>query len=531
MALTSVLGLRREPLGAVGAWIAILLFYGGALVVLYVAQGMQLNGTGLGPASGAVALAILLIGELLLSRTFELQSLLWTGKRYVGRGFVLLGLAARVLGWAVAVVMLIHLPARPPADTPQIRGMAPEVWGHAIHSLIANPWLTALVVVGWLLVVHVVVVRKQVLRGVLLMATPLGVVALLLLTYYHAWLPGPTAAEVSAQAGVSVLFDATKLTDPAERQVWSYSRKLIVLDDDQHIFVSFGDTLGEETRHTPNVWRIDVETGAYETRLSRQVRAFVHVPDRDLLFIAPWHTYDLLLVDPDRFEEQERIGIPHYWSPWGIDPPDAVGVGPYVFFSLGPFAALGATILRLDTRDMGTIVELNLDEHTPIKRGDLCCGLSISRDGETLYVNAGTRGHSFIAVVDVESMSVKGFGRTNFLGPKAAYVDGSVPGIYNTDEMSGALWRMDLETYEMEFVCDIPPRSLVYFDKYDDRLVIVDQLGGRVLRARMDCEVEATFAVGQRPSAVYTTPRGVYVVSKVGILLLERNTRSVGAGE
>ncbi len=484
-----------------------------AALLVREAQFRRLEEFGSGPGVTILALALLIAGETAVTSWFE-------GGRG-RRAFTLAGWAFRVGLWAFALGALIEFPARlDPAGTDIfLRGIAARAWPFIPAILGAHPWLTGLAAAAWAAALELLVFRHRVLRGTVVMVLGPALAAGVLYGSYHRVLAGapPSPAELVAQDGVQLAFDAATVTDPALADLWNYPRGLRVDGESGQAWASFGRTLGNFGAPPANLWSIDLRTGSVRTLATEQVR--VLADDGDSLFAVPWHRHELLRIDKRRFEVVATLDLRDAIPSAIFEPVGMAQAGRFLFvaFTGEPW------ILKWDTREGRLAGRLDPRAAGILQTGDECCMLAWSPLENALFVSSRSIREGLVTRVDPDTMTVVGTATLPSLPFYAAAATVPPSQVFVLAEYARALYRVDPHTLAAEEIAATPSFSRIAFDPYLDRLLIGDYMGGRVLVMTRDGTVERTLEVGEKPAAFDITKEAVWVLSTAGIVRLDHD--------
>ena len=498
---------RLLPRVVLPAWYAL------AALLLREAQFRRLEDFGSSPFLAVLALALLVAGETAVTAWFE-----------GGRGKrtrVLAGWAFRVGLWAVALLALVEFPARVDAHGTDIflRGIAARAWPFIPAILFSHPWLAGLAAAAWGTALELLVFRRRLLRGTVVMVLGPALVAGVLYSSYHRVLSGatPSPADLAAQDGVALVFDASTVTDPALADLWNYPRSLRVDGESGQAWVSFGRTLGNFGAPPANLWNIDLPTGSFRTLATEQVRVLAEAGDS--LFAIPWHGHEMLRIDKRSFEVVESVDLRGAIPSAIFEPVGIAQAGPFLFvaFTGEPW------LLKWDTREGRLAGRLDLRTTGILGTGDECCMLAWSPLESALFVAARNIRDGSVSRVDPETMTVVGTATLPRLPFYAAATTVPPSQVFVLAEYARALYRVDPRTLAAREIAATPPFSRIAFDPYLDRVLIGDYMGGRVLVMTRDGTVERTFEVGERPAAFDLTKEAVWVLSTAGIVRLDHD--------
>jgi len=446
------------------------------------------------------------------------------------RWFRRAGLLFRIGAWATAVWLLVEYPARlhPGSwDLPE-RGLAPHVWDYVYLVAVRSPVVATAFGALWLVLVELVVIRRRVLRGVLTMLLPAGMFLFLVVKPYLGVGENLDASAVSRQDDVDVVFDAGKYVhEPLLRDMWNYSRALVVDRDNRYAVAAFGASLGDlDILEEGNVWVIDLEEGRFSTLPVPKTRVLVPAYTGASVYVLPYpvrrNKGEVIRLEPAipvRHERASMSGIVETYSePEPIVEPDDVvilGRHAYVSFSVAP------DVYRFD-RETGRFQDrLGLSVKGYLRPGEMCCHMhAVDRDG-TLLIMASQIDGGVLFVVDSERMEVEREIRLPALPFTVSAFPAAPRYAYVSAEFRDELWRVDLETGAVADTCSAPPGAILKYDPYRDRIVLLDRWGGTASHLTPDCVVEKTWFVGRKPGAVHATDRGFYVLSSAGVVFVD----------
>jgi len=509
--------------GAAWLWrLALPTSYAAAVLGIYALQRLRFGGSASSWIVTAAGVLALVAGELAVTFFFELRGArpfvagpLGGGRGTAARRFVLAASIARIALWIVGCLVAVEYPA---LAAPDLKSAVAKIWYLPLLGILPNPGLFTACVVAWAALVELIVIRRRVWRGTLFLALPAAVLWLLLLLNYRQIIPSATAAQIRAQPGVSIVFDADRLKGE-ERRSWATARSLIVDERAQVAWVALGSTLGPSPDQLA-LWRIDLRTGAYLHRRHNQIRALARSVDGTRIIIVPWHERLLYELDADTLAEVRRV--------------DPGPLAPHASFEIAASVVVGTKLIialsvdpRLLVYDLLTsrfTSGLSLSAAGLASPGDRCCRFAVdgaAPGGQVLVVLAGlhaTRLLSFDADTDAVGLVATLDATIGSAAVRPGWTE-----IVASAEFDGALWQVDLSTHGGRRLGDAPFYALVQFDDVGDRIVLVDYLRGRLVLVDRQGRWLRELAVGGKPYSVEALPSSLWTASYAGLVRVARD--------
>ena len=103
-----------------------------------------------------------------------------------------------------------------------------------------------------------------------------------------------------------------------------------------------------------------------------------------------------------------------------------------------------------------------------------------------------------------------------------AFADGNPAQLHGIAEFTGELWRIDPQSLEASEVCGgFGFQSKLFYDRWRERLVVVDYANQEVVVMGPDCAGARRFRSGHKSYWADVTPRGIYVDSSAGVLRID----------
>jgi hypothetical protein len=514
-----LLGLLDHP---VGLRLFLALYHVWLLVLVFVGQRLVLGPADAGTPVSVVFLLLLVGSEVLCTTWFEARR--WgparPGEPTPRRSLVLTFMALRVALLVGAWCLAVEIPARVNVLEdigPFKRPFLFMLWWRAMMELSFTPLLTLFAFALWWIPVEVLVVRRRWARGfVMMLLPPLLLVAMIALRY--GFTEEVDAAQLEAQEGVSILFRAGEVSDPEQRQVWLHPRKIYAEESPHAVFLSFGQTIGVEGDHRSNLWRIDLETGAYDILTAPQNRALAVHPGREHLFFRPFHDGRLHVVEKESFELVSRTRFPQGFVPLAYPHPvGLLDVPPALYVSQNMYPAI-FTYDQPTARFTGAVDLVDLGLARP---GDYCCMLGHRRQTDDLYVLIASYHAPILARFTRTAEPVlEAATELPELCNDLTIREGKDAALYLVSELDGDLFRVDADTLETEFFYPGGHGASIEFDEYLDQLLILSPGDGTLVFADLDGAPERVVDVGPGGADLAVTEAGVYIVSEFGVVFV-----------
>ncbi len=495
-------------------------YYSLQLVILFVTQQLRIGTSDSGTIVSLGGMAIMLSAELLFTYGFE-----WRfrprsihpsrNRRLLSIGAMLLRMA--YLGFAVWII--VEFPARlsPFQDPGPLKTSEMLLsWTYMGVALSANLWLTVAVVTIWGLLVEFFTVRLRLLRGLLVAAMGPVLLVGLLLANYFAWLPGPDVEELERQPGVEVVFDAQRCENPQEKTAWNFSRAMRT--DGRRFHITFGKTVGSDDKDQVSLWKIDIDDGSYQTLRTSQIRDFATSHDGKLLHVVPFYKGEVLSVDADTLEVRSRARMPDMELRHLLQPVQIVRRRDSLIM---PQLA-NPTLHRFSIENNAFEDKISLVDADIALPNDLCCGLIPARQPERFFAIGGSPLNAFLVELSAEPFEVVASIKLPESSNSFVLAGGERPTIFFMGELSGNLFRVDLETQDITLVRSWPYMTRIAYDPYGDQLLLTNRMYGTLTIARPDGTEIASYEVGAKANAVQATKDAIFIASHVGIVRIAR---------
>jgi len=502
--------LRRHALFG----LSLVAYYGAALATVVLAQRARYHWLETGPWPTVLAALALGLAEYRVSTWLDAPLRVRSASERV-RARVFMGL--RIALWLAMLWLGVEYPATRALTDDRFFAytLAPRLPAMAYGALWISPWITGLGALAWVGLVTYSAMRRGRFRVAAFLGLPVAVVALQGVAYYGIDSRGGLSEAVKAQEAVRVVFEPHDLAESTDALAWQCPRALDRDPWSHDLYAAFGCTLrGTASRHA-YVQRITPGTRAAAGFDTFQTRVLLASNDPDYLYFVPWKERRLFRLDKSTLSDVRTFPIPALENDLFVEPTDSVAADPFLYLAL----AFQPSVQKIDTRSGEVVDSLDLWVGNLVPFGTQCCNLTtLAATGELILVTAGDPDGRLVARVDTHTMDVIAARALPSVPWKIAVQPRPPYAVYISNEYDSHLWRVDHDTLEIRDTWSATPATRVYYDRFRDRLVLVDPYRGTLRLATPDNVEVATYQVGTRPSAAYVAEEGIFVLSSDGII-------------